>query len=330
MLCKSALCVISCVLSLCSGVAMAAGPPLELEAKIPLGAIKGRIDHFAVDLERQRLFVAELGNDSVGVIDLKARQVIRTIAGLSAPQGLGYVRFTDTLYVANAGDGSVRLFKGIDLVPDGQIAFGDDADNIRVDTRNNRVYVGYGEGALSIIDPMTRAKVEDVPLQGHPESFQIDAEGGRIFVNVPDAKQIAVIDIAASKQTTAWSTGNYRANFPMAFDSKTAHVIVGFRKPARLMAFDSHNGKTVADIDLCGDTDDIFVDAVRRRIYVACGQGAVDVIEQRDTSYTRVGRVPIPAGARTAFFVPELDRLFVAVRATAHDPAAVWVFRPTS
>src|ERR1700743_3764911 len=102
-------------------IAMLAGPataestdkgPLQLEAKIPLGDVRGRIDHMAVDLKRQRLFIAELGNDSVGVVDLANHALIRTIPGLSEPQGVGYEPSTDTLYVANARDGSVRLLEG--------------------------------------------------------------------------------------------------------------------------------------------------------------------------------------------------------------------------
>jgi YVTN family beta-propeller protein len=95
--------------------------PLQLETKILLGDVVGRIDHMAVDLKRQRLFVAELGNDSVGIVDLANRKLIRTINGLKEPQGVGYESSTDTLYVANAGDGSVRLFEGIDYAASGQI-----------------------------------------------------------------------------------------------------------------------------------------------------------------------------------------------------------------
>src|SRR5689334_19446403 len=88
--------------------AAAAEAPLVLEAKIPLGEVGGRIDHLAVDVPRQRLLVAELGNNTLGVVDLAARRTLRTIAGLSEPQGVGYEPTTDAVYVANAGDGSVR------------------------------------------------------------------------------------------------------------------------------------------------------------------------------------------------------------------------------
>jgi YVTN family beta-propeller protein len=148
--------------------------PLQLEAKIALGNVRGRIDHMAVDIKRQRLFVAELGNDTVGVVDLANRSVIRTIPGLSEPQGVGYEPWTDTLFVANARDGSVHLFDGNDYKSTGRIELGSDADNIRVDAAAKRVVIGYGGGALAIIDPATRSKLSDIPLKAHPESFQLD------------------------------------------------------------------------------------------------------------------------------------------------------------
>jgi sugar lactone lactonase YvrE len=135
-----------------------------LEAKIPLGKVSGRIDHFAIDLERRRVFVAELGNNSVGVIDLNRGELIRNIAGLKEPQGLAYVKSTDTLFIANAGDGSVRLFNGAELADAGRMELGEDADNIRLDKNEKRVFIGYGAGALAIIDPASRTKLASIPL----------------------------------------------------------------------------------------------------------------------------------------------------------------------
>jgi hypothetical protein len=301
--------------------------PLLLENKIPLGEVAGRIDHFAVDPGRQRLFVAELGNDSVGVIDLKERKLIRTIAGFKEPQGIEYVPSTDTLYVANAGDGTVRLFQGAELAPAGRIELGDDADNIRFDAAANRLFIGYGSGALAIIDPATRARIADIALRAHPEAFQIDAPHARIFVNVPDAGEIAVIDRGAGKQIASWPMRDAAANFPMAIDDDAHLVIVAFRAPARLMAF-TQDGAVAASLPGCGDADDVFVDAKRQRLYVSCGEGVVDVLERRDAGYLRIARIPTVSGARTALFLAEADRLFVAIRAARGEPAAIWVFRP--
>jgi YVTN family beta-propeller protein len=78
-------------------ISTAAGPGLELERTITLGAVKGRIDHLAVDGGRSRLFVAELGNGTVAVVDLKTGQVERRIVGLREPQGVGYSPTADTV-----------------------------------------------------------------------------------------------------------------------------------------------------------------------------------------------------------------------------------------
>jgi YVTN family beta-propeller protein len=146
----------------------AGNAPIQLETKIPLGDVRGQIDHMAIDLTRQRLFVAELGNDSVGIVDLANRKVINRIPGLKEPQGVGYEPSTDTLYIANAGDGSVNLFDGDNYKSAGKLELSSDADkNIRVDAAAKRVFVGYGSGGLAVIDPSTRSKVGDISLKSH-------------------------------------------------------------------------------------------------------------------------------------------------------------------
>ena len=309
--------------------AQTGGAPLELEGKIPLGVVSGRIDHMAVDPKRQQLFVAELGNDSVGVVDLAAHKMRSTLPGLKEPQGIGYEPATDTVYVANAGDGSVRILWAEDLTRKGRIDLGDDADNVRIDTARNQVLVGYGKGALAVIDPQSHSKVGDIPLKAHPESFQIEESTGRAFVNVPDAREIELVDLQKGQVIGTFPTKGYRSNFPMALDREGHRVLAVFRSPPRLLVLSTMDGAVVADSDTCGDADDVFVDAKRHRIYVSCGAGAVDVFEARAGNYRRIGHAPTMPGARTSLFVPEVDRLFVAVRATGAEPAAIWVFRPT-
>jgi hypothetical protein len=309
-------------------IADTAGAPLVLEAKISLGETRGRIDHLGVDLKRQRLLIAELGNNSLGVVDLAAAKVLRTIAGFRDPQGVAYVPFADSVYVANGGDGSVRVLRGDDLMPIGSIGLGDDADNVRVDEPRHRVLVGYGSGALALIDAVTRTKAGDIRLDGHPESFRIDETGSRVFVNVPDAHEITVVNLATGDSQSLPLRG-MRANFPMAIDREMHRVLVVFRNPPTLMALSSENGHVVAKTATCGDADDVFVDAGRRRVYVSCGEGGVDVFAAEGGSYQRLARVPTVPGARTALFVPERDRLYVAVRARGDESAAIWVFRPT-
>ena len=303
--------------------------PLVLEDKITLGDVNGRIDHLAIDLKRQRLYVAELGNDSVGVVDLVSHKLLLTLKGLKQPQGIGYVPSSDTLYVANAGDGSVRIFKGADLTPSGAIPLGHDADNIRVDDAAHHVYVGYGAGALAVIDTGTRRKIADIPLKDHPESFQLEPAGAHIFVNVPDAHEVAVLDRSSGRQITSWPMAGLRANFPLAWDDAHQRVIAVFRHPAKLGVFRPPDGQLITATATCGDADDVFLDARRARIYVICGEGVIDVLAARGEGYVASGRIPTSSGARTGLFVAGMDRLFLAVRSSLLAPAAIWVFRPT-
>jgi DNA-binding beta-propeller fold protein YncE len=228
---------------------------LQLEAKMPLGDVRGRIDHMAIDLERQRLFVVELENNSMAVVDLRNRKVVRRISGLKEPQGVAYLRSANMLYVSNAGDGSVRLFQGSDYAEVGRIDLGDDADNIRIDAAANRLIVGYGNGALAMIDPTRNRKIAEMPLKAHPESFQLDRKTQQLFVNVPSARAIVVIDRLTRQQRASWSLQNADGNFPMVLDEDNRQVLVAFRSPARLGVFSMQDGAVVRSVETCGDAD---------------------------------------------------------------------------
>jgi DNA-binding beta-propeller fold protein YncE len=281
--------------------------PLQLEAKIPLGEVRGRIDHLAIDLVRQRLFVAELGNDTVGIVDLKKYEVIQRISGLREPQGLAYVPAMDALYVANAGDGSVRIFAGADYAASGRIDLGEDADNIRVDSAAGQIVVGYGNGGLAAIDVKTLQRIADIPLPVHPEGFQLDPASSQVFVNLPKAHAIAAADRRSGKLTASWPITIAGDNFPMALRRDTGEILTVFRNPAKLAAFSIKDGAL---------------------LYVSCGEGFLDVLDAKERAYRHVARIATVPGARTSLFVPELDRLLLAVRAEAGQPASIWVFRP--
>ena len=313
---------------ICLGIAQAeAQSSLTLESKIPLGEVRGRIDHMAFDPMRRRLFVAELENDSVAIVDVDAGTLLRNITELKGPQGLGYLPSTDTLFVANGGDGSLRMFQGAEYHEVGRIQLKEDADNIRIDPTTNQVFVSHGDGAIAIIDAPTRRKISDIELSAHPESFQLDKRTNRIYANDPSGQAVVVIDRNIGKPIATWTTGN-GSNFPMALDEASNTVLVVFRSPVRLVAFSALTGSIVTSVDTCRDADDMFVDARRKRVYVSCGEGVVDVFNTADGAYKRLEGVRTSEGARTSLYVPEIDRLFVAARATAQAPAAIHVYRP--
>ena len=337
-----------------------AAEPLVLEAQIPLGDVSGRIDHLAFDSKRGRLIVAELGNNSVSIVDLDQRTVVRRIPRLNTPQGVAYLAATDTIYVASAGDGSVRRFRADDFTLTGQTDLGDDADNIRIDRATNQVIVGYGGGGLVILEavvanrPAPKAEAQAKPAHGspsggkgsaksggsikgtskvyplptHPEGFQIDPRGQRLFVNLATLGEVGVLDRASGKLVARWSVPGLGSNFPMAIDQSGERIFVVYRRPSRLAILATDSGAVAATLDVCADPDDIFADAGRRRLYITCGEGAIDVLEQEGAGYRRVGRTASIRGARTGLYVPERDRLYVAAPAAGGSPAAILVLRP--
>jgi DNA-binding beta-propeller fold protein YncE len=310
--------------------AATAAPPLILEQTIPLDKVSGRIDHMAVDIAGKRLFVAELGNGSVDIVDLQVGKVVKRIGDLKEPQGVAYIADHDLIVVASAGDGTVRFFRATDLSSVGTIELGDDADNVRIDPVTGHILVGYGDGGLAIIDPTTRSKLEDIKLSGHPESFQIDPKTERAYINIPDAHQIAVVDLQSHKQIATWKTPGLGSNFPMVLAGDGKLLAVVFRSPPRLAVLDPATGTVTQTLDTCSDADDVFFDGKRDRLYVSCGEGAVDVMQRGSEDFGQGGRVATSSGARTSIFVPQLDRLFVAARAGwLGSSAAFLVLRPS-
>jgi hypothetical protein len=175
---------------------------------------------------------------------------------------------------------------------------------------------------------VSRKKIGNIELKGHPESFQLTADGGQAIVNVPDAHEIAAVNFPQGKQTASWPTEGLSANFPMTLDKAGGRFHIVFRHPATLAAFDAGSGKKLDSIETCGDSDDVFFDSMRSRAYVSCGEGFVEVIADQGNHYAKEAKLPTSGGARTALFVPELDRYFLAVRAGGQALAAIWIFKP--
>lgn len=301
-------------------------PALVLEQRIELPGVNGRIDHLAVAPAKHQLFVAARGNGTVEAVDLAGERSLGRIGGLREPQGLAYLPGRDELAVATGGDGMLWFFQASDLKLTGALKLGDDADNVRFDPATQRVVVGYGSGALAVVDPTRRAILSQTPLPAHPEGFQLDAQ--RAYVNLPDAGEIAVADLAAGKLVASWPNRGRRFNFPLALDRTAGEVGVVYRLPARLVTFGATTGAERQALPTCGDADDLFFDAKRHRAYVACGSGQIDIFERRGASLERRTRIATSSGARTALLSPDLDRLFVAARAEAGRPAAILVYRP--
>jgi hypothetical protein len=314
-----------CLVALC--VAAQEPASLKLTRTIPLPGVKGRFDHFAVDEKGHRLFVAALGNDTLEVIDVAAGKRLKSVTGLHKPTGVLYLAEQNQIAVANGDDGTLKFFDGSTYELAGAIGSLDDADNVRFDAKAKLIYVGYGGGGLATIDPATMKRTGGIKLAAHPESFQLEQQGRRIFANVPEAKQIAVVD-RGQPTVGGWPMKDFQANFPMALDETDHRLFVGCRRPARLVVFDTVAGKPVSTLEIPGDTDDLFYDAALRRVYISCGEGFIAVIDRRDADHYQMReRIPTRSGARTSFFSPVLNELYLAVPQRGGQDAELRVFR---
>jgi DNA-binding beta-propeller fold protein YncE len=299
--------------------------PLRFEKEIPLTGVEGRIDHFSVDAPGKRIFIAALENGTVEVVDLAKGKRTAEIRGLKEPQGLYYDDATSRLYVASAGDGTLRIYEGEGLTLWSTLEFGDDADNVRYDENTSQIWVGYGSGGLGVV--AEGKKAGEIPLGSHPESFQLEHSGSRVFVNVPKEFGVAVVDRTKHAVISKWGLGRTFANYPMALDERDGRLFVGCRLPARLVILDTNSGQVVAKLPVVGDTDDVFFDPTRRLVYVIGGEGAVDIFRMHDPNrYDHVGRTNTAAGARTGLFVSGLDRLFVAAPHRGSQMAKLLVY----
>lgn len=299
------------VLLLAIAARLCAEDPITLEKTIPLPGVEGRIDHFSLDPAHDRLFLAALGSNKVEVISLADGKVVREIEGQNEAQGVQVVPGTELVAVACGQDGCTRIFDGASGKLVATADTGEDSDNERWDATSKSVVVGFGEGGIAFVEPASGKITKKMALKGHPESFQID--GGRMYVNVPPADEVAVVDIAKGEQVASWPVDGADANYPMALDAEGHRLYVGCRQPPKMLVYDTESGKQVASVAISADVDDIFWDAPTRRLYLSCGEGFLDVVQRGEgDAFERTAKVATAKGARTCLFVPDRHALYVA------------------
>ena len=306
--------------------------PLLLVQEIPLPNVGGRIDHFTFDPKRKRVIGAALGNNTVEVVDTFAGRDVHSITGAAAPQGVVYVSELNRLFVANGTDGKLRVYDGDTFKLLNTIDIGEDADNVRYDPSEKRVYVAYGgdkDGAIAVIDAASGKRLDDVAkVDAHPESFQIAASKPMIYANIATKAKVVVIDRNTHK-VTDWPLKSGKANYPMALDEADHRLFVVTRKPAQLVVLDTDSGRMVASVPCVSDSDDVYYDAARKRIYVPGGEGFISVVQQIDLDhYQSLARIPTTIGARTGLWYEKRDRFYLAVPASSKQGAALWVYAP--
>jgi DNA-binding beta-propeller fold protein YncE len=307
--------------------------PLTLQRTITLPPGTGKFDHFAVDLRANRLFIAATGNHTIEIVDLNTDKVTQTIAGLGKPHGLVWIPETKRLYASDGAQGDLKIFEGSPLRLIGSIKLSDDADDMVYDGKTSLLYVGHGgsdaanPAKVAVIDTRNETLLKDLPMATHPEGLEIDNAQHRIFVNVADRAEVAVIDGATHALSGSWKITRAQDNVPLAFDEQHDLLFVACRTPGRLVVLDGQSGKEIADLPADNGADDLFYDAELHRIYLIAGSGAVDTYAIDATKTVRpLGVTHTSPGAKTGLLVPSQHALYVGVVATGSKEAEIRVY----
>ena len=325
--------IVSVVIFLSAAEPRVTAQSMRLSKSIVLPGVQGKFDHLAIDLAGARLFIAATGNHSVEVVDLKTDKVRQSITGLGKPHGLTWVADTGSLYVTDGSLAELRVYRGSPFALAGTIKLSDDADDMVHDQAHHLLFAGHGgsdaanPAKIAVVDTEHFALVGDLEVATHPEALEIDRGGRRVFANIADSNEVAVIETATKSIVSHWKLIKAADNVPLAFDSEHQLLFVACRTPGMLIAVDVASGKEIASQKAAGKADDLFYDAARRRVYVISGAGEVDIF-QVDSARTLkpVEVVNTAPGAKTALFVPEQSLLYVGVPGSGEHPAEVRVY----
>jgi DNA-binding beta-propeller fold protein YncE len=301
-------------------IATAGEAPLTQLKTTPLPAVTGGdFDHFAVDLAHRRMYVPTEKYASIEVFSLPDGEHVASHRGVAkSPHKLLLTDQGRTLLIADARDANLKIVDTSTFQVKKSVSLEPQPDSGIADRKEGIFYVGNGgKGShqdhaylslISLSDGSALGRI-DVP-GGQLKAMVIDHATNRLFVNLRDKNQIAVIDLKARKVTNLWSVPGPSRNSAMAFDSEHKRLFVGSRAPGKLYVLDSDTGSVVQSLDIVDVSDEMAMDVRHHRLYVA-GEGGLDVVQQVDADHYRVEQHIDTLGGKTFAFVPSLHRLYV-------------------
>lgn len=316
--------LVACLLTPAVGRNTAA---LLLRQTIALPTVHGGFNHMSVDAEHQRLFVPAPASKMLEVVDLRSGRLER---GLPAerPTAALYVPQVNRLYLTSGR--TLYIYHGDTLHRITKIDLHTRLDQLRYDPSRNELYVGCmteGKTGIAVIPVPEGGLARELSLPDSPQGFEVEENGARIFVNVPDDNFVAVIDRHQGKVIHDWTLDGAGGNFPMALDQKDRRLFIACRTPAEMLALDTRSGRIVARVPCVGGADDMSYDGAQRRIYISGGEGFVSVIEQQDPDhYHLLQRVATAPGAANSVFSGRAQSLYVAVHGRGGKAAEIRVY----
>src|SRR5437588_1275138 len=296
--------------------------PLRLVKTILLPNIEGDFDHFGIDLKGNRLFLTAEDHHSVEVFNLKSNTRIHSIGGLDEPHNVRYLPDRNKLVVVDGGAGEVKFLKGDSYKPIDSAKLLEGADSAVFDPKSGYLYVAAGGkdahldySNLSVTDTSEDKHLGDIRIESPIlEAMALEKSGPRMFVSDTAHSQVLVIDREKRAVVTRWSVTGSQNNVTIALDEPNRRLFLVTRTPPQFVVMDSDNGQKITMLPAVTGADDMFFDVARKRIYVSTREGHLMVYQQKDPdTYALLAKIPSSVGGQTSLFVPELNRLYVAV-----------------
>jgi DNA-binding beta-propeller fold protein YncE len=312
--------------------------PLKLIQSIPLPGLKeGDFDHFAIDLDGHRLFLTGEANGLVEVFDTRTNKLIHTIRGIEAPHSMVYRADLKRLFVVDGDASEIKVYDASTYGLVGHVPLYIDADSQAYDPETKLMYVVSGGreahtpySYISVADTTQSKKILDMKIDANwLEAIALEKRGPRLFVNITAENAVGVIDRNQHSITSKWPIpGETQQNLPLFLDEPNHRLLLTTRKSPKLVAMDSETGKVTASVPCVGLVDDIAYDPKLKRVYLS-GDQFVEVFKQDDADhYTSLGKIASGFRAKTALFVPELNRYFLAVPRHGKTEAEVKIYEP--
>ena len=300
---------------------------LQLQKKVLIPNVNGRISQITFDSRRQLLYIVAPENNSIEIVNLKNYSIKKQITSILEPKGISYIKETDILIITSGIDGKYFVLNASDLTILHSFSIGPKPSGIKYDSISKRIYIGFGYGSISEIEPNTFENLIEYKLEGSPEEFQFHENGNKFFVNIPSMLHFEVIDKTKKKVVSKIKINGATNNFPMAIDTKTRRLFIGCQSPAKVVIFDTETYRQLTSFDCDGDPNNIFYDPVKLRIYLSCGAGFINIFEQiTGDEFKLIEKRPTRNGARTSLYIPELDLFVVAIPSSLNRPAEIVIF----
>ncbi len=293
------------------GFLLTSQPPLV----VPGGP--GKFDWMAFDPRRRRVLAAHTGTGTLVVLDADAGGPVRQVKTGPA-QGIAVDTPDGKYYVGGTDDQLVTVVDSSTLAPTGEIKVTGPVDAMVYEPKRRMVYADHDDGTdVWVIDPKTDKIVASVTVAGPPEEIKYDAVTDRLYQNIKTTNSVQVIDPATHLVTATWPTAPATGPHGLVVDGR-AHRLFTAGNNGKLAAIDTRTGRVVASADIARGADQIAFDPEMKRIYCACGSGAISVVQETPDGVTLLGNVLAPAGTHTLAVDPKTHAVWVCY-SDSHD-----------